>query len=446
MCSYNKVVNSSRRRAFVLGIILCAFLLYIVPNSKPISDDDYLDSILPEPTVMDFMRRINCSNPKSYKDPLLKLDIKHFLSEDAILERTKNCDEYFRLMPTNAFQNVSIDEWKLRFGVAHSLHTQIGIFEMYLALHYRPVDSHCIHLDLKATDKVKLAVRSLVRCYKHKFPGSMFMISKLEIPVYWGWDSVLEADLACLRLLLEHDTRWQYFMNPAGTELPLVSYRTFRRKLVENNLKNVIQFESDAPKHRQGHPYKMIRTGTEEFDFESYNIRHCDKEPPPIEAHVYKASKNVILNRTFAHFLIHHPVAIEYYNWIIDTFVPDEHFYSVLATLEIKQLETNLYDVTQVVNNQKMKDFAKVCFRKSIWIYDEDGKGCEGEVVRWICHLAVEDLPKVQNSGCMYANKFDMDVDVSAVMCQVKQVMYLTQAEVKQNVDEYSAMAPKMLP
>ncbi|TRY73679.1 hypothetical protein TCAL_10160 [Tigriopus californicus] len=441
MCSPNKVVSLSRRRKFLLLIILCGFLIYLVPIPNLRHDDDALDSSLPEPTLMDFIRRINCSDPKSYKDPLLQRDMKQFLSEDAILERTKNCDEYFRLMPTNAFHNVSVEEWKLRFGVAHSLHTQIGIFEMYLALHYRPVDSHCIHLDLKASDKVKSAVRSLVRCYKLKFPGSMFMIAKLEIPVYWGWDSVLEADLVCLRLLLEHDTRWQYFMNPAGTELPLVSYRAFRRKLVENNLNNVIQFESDAPKHRQGHPYKMVRTGTGEFDFESYNIRQCEKEPSPIEAHVYKASKNVILNRTFAHFLIHHPVAIEYYNWIIDTFVPDEHFYSVLATLEIKQLDSNLYDVQQVMTDHKMKDFAKVCFRKSLWIYDENGIGCAGEVVRWICHLAVEDLPKVQSSGCMYANKFDVAVDISAVMCQVKQVMYLTQVEARQSVDEYSEMA-----
>ena len=48
-----------------------------------------------------------------------------------------------------------------------------------------------------------------------------------------------------------------------------------------------------------------------------------------------KGSKNVALNRETAKFITGHEVSIGYYNWIKDTYCPDEHFFSTLATLKV---------------------------------------------------------------------------------------------------------------
>ena len=290
---------------------------------------------------------MNCTDPNSYKDENRKQMIMNFMSEEAILKRTRNCDTYFDSYQTVADGPATADESTLSLAVAHSLHTQIGLFELQLALSYRPVDAHCVHIDLKADPKAEAAIRAIVRCYNHRFPNSTFVISRLRIPMFWGWASILDADLACLRILFERDKNWRYFLNPAGTEMPLVSHRRFRRALIENNGSNVLNYENDAPKSRQAHPYKFHRLLPDEFDIASRKIEECVKDPPPYGLRILKASKNVVLNRHFALFALAHPVAIEYYNWLIDTFIPDEHFYSVLATLSISKVGKRTYAVDQ---------------------------------------------------------------------------------------------------
>jgi seryl-tRNA synthetase len=51
---------------------------------------------------------------------------------------------------------------------------------------------------------------------------------------------------------------------------------------------------------------------------------------PPYNFVVYKGSKNVILNRTFSHFLLEHPVAQKFKEWSTYMPIPDESFYATL--------------------------------------------------------------------------------------------------------------------
>ena len=59
---------------------------------------------------------------------------------------------------------------------------------------------------------------------------------------------------------------------------------------------------------------------------------------------------------------------------------------------------------------------SNLCFRKSLWNYPN----CSGQSIHWICNLGVGDLPLVREGNCLMANKFNLTVDVSAVLCQVK--------------------------
>ncbi len=73
------------------------------------------------------------------------------------------------------------------------------------------------------------------------------------------------------------------------------------------------------------------------------------------------------------------------------------------------------------------------CVRLSWWIYGENSKHkCSGRTVRAVCNFGVGDLPQVwreaDEDGCLTANKFNLNVDPAAVVCQAKEVVHRTEA------------------
>ena len=61
-----------------------------------------------------------------------------------------------------------------------SVHRQVGIFELSLALLFRPTDSYCIHLDRKAPDMIKEAVTGIVESYQAAFPEANIFLTKVN--------------------------------------------------------------------------------------------------------------------------------------------------------------------------------------------------------------------------------------------------------------------------
>ncbi len=133
---------------------------------------------------------------------------------------------------------------------------------MFLALAFRPGDSHCIHVDIKASEGVKEAIKNIVKCYKEAYPESNIFVATNPVSVYWGHISTLEviqkfsdefastqhflfqADLTCLRALLLRDDRWQFYINPAGTELPLLPIETMDQVMSMHSTSVVDSFRS----------------------------------------------------------------------------------------------------------------------------------------------------------------------------------------------------------
>ena len=57
------------------------------------------------------------------------------------------------------------------------------------------------------------------------------------------------------------------------------------------------------------------------------------KSNPPYGLKIFKGYKNVMIRRDFANFLIFHPVAKAFEEFLHDTIVPDEHLYATLARI-----------------------------------------------------------------------------------------------------------------
>ena len=164
-----------------------------------------------------------------------------------------------------------------------------------------------------------------------------------------------------------------------------------------------------------------------------------------------KGSKNVALTRAEAKSVINDALAISLQDWLKDTWVPDEHFYSTLATVKSYDMEVN-HSLVTLFRSDLESFFQKgtvkqdlscncrtlncctkfACIRKSLWFDRESEQTvlCKGKVIRWICNLSTADLPRIREDAaalnCFMANKFNLDVDPVAVLCQAKDIVKKT--------------------
>ena len=60
---------------------------------------------------------------------------------------------------------------------------------------------------------------------------------------------------------------------------------------------------------------------------------------PPYDLKVYKGVKFVVLTRDMAEFVLYDKVAVDFYNWLKSTLIPDEAFFGTLAAINRTRLE-----------------------------------------------------------------------------------------------------------
>ena len=74
-----------------------------------------------------------------------------FLSEKEIIRRTRHTASYFREVPSEGLRQVLLDEEAFPLAFVHLIHDNVGIFEMFLAVMFRPTNYHCVHVDTKVS-------------------------------------------------------------------------------------------------------------------------------------------------------------------------------------------------------------------------------------------------------------------------------------------------------
>ena len=148
-----------------------------------------------------------------------------------------------------------------------------GLFEILFHLIFRPYHSYCIYIDPKTSEDLQKAFRSILKCYQEVFINTTIIIVSGTQPIFHGGFSLLNADLTCLELLY-HSSRyllqknfikliisfleifkyfdfsnWDYFINMAGTELPLHDIDIFLNTIKTKNIPVIIESEL-ADSHR----------------------------------------------------------------------------------------------------------------------------------------------------------------------------------------------------
>lgn len=328
---------------------------------------------------------------------------KKVLSEAFYLNVTRDCKTFVK---ERGFLTVPLTEEERDFPIAYSMviHEKIEMFERLLRAIYTPQNAYCVHVDQKSSEEFKNAVKGIISC----FPN-VFVASKLENVVYASWSRV-QADLNCMKDLLNSPVQWRYLLNTCGTDFPIKTNAEMVQALQLLNGKNSMESEvtNDNKKGRwqfQHHVDKtVIRTGVR-------------KPPPPISSPMFSGNAYFVVTRDFVRNIMESKEVQNLLEWEKDTYSPDEHLW---ATLQRMPSVPGSNPADEKYHSSDMQAIARLV--KWSYLAGEVDKGapyppCTGTYRRAVCVYGFGDLKWLLQQHHLIANKFDPQVDDVAIRC-----------------------------
>ncbi|XP_078055933.1 beta-1,3-galactosyl-O-glycosyl-glycoprotein beta-1,6-N-acetylglucosaminyltransferase 3-like [Mustelus asterias] len=379
-------------------------------NSEDVSNRRCLDLFYK--TLNLFVQKPLCSriitgDQATVQEALLNsLDVSHQkspLTEDHYINMTKDCAAFIK---ERKYLTIPLSKEERNFPIAYSIviHERIEMFERLLRTIYTPQNVYCIHVDRKAAASYHLAVRAIVSCFHN-----VFVASKLETVIYASWSRV-QADLNCMEELLQSPVQWKYFMNLCGLDFPIKTNAEIVRNLIVLNGKN--SMESEVPsafkteRWLYHHEVKDQISRTEE-----------KKSLPPISTPMFTGNAYFVATREFVRHLFVSPEIQEFLKWAEDTYSPDEHIWATLQRMP------TVPGSNPPSNKYQMSDMAAIA-RMVKWSYmegditkDAPYPKCTGAHRRSVCIYGSGDLHWILQQHHLFANKFDSQVDNTALQC-----------------------------
>uniref|UniRef100_A0A096NKV5 Glucosaminyl (N-acetyl) transferase 2 (I blood group) n=2 Tax=Cercopithecinae TaxID=9528 RepID=A0A096NKV5_PAPAN len=324
---------------------------------------------------------------------------KVFYPTENALKTTLDEATCYEYMVRSHYVTETLSEEEAGFPLAYTvtIHKDFGTFERLFRAIYMPQNVYCVHLDQKATDAFKGAVKQLLGC----FPNA-FLASKKESVVYGGI-SRLQADLNCLEDLVASEVPWKYVINTCGQDFPLKTNREIVQYLKRFKGRNITPGVL-PPDHAVGRTKYVHQELLDHKN--SYVIKTTKlKTPPPHDMVIYFGTAYVALTRDFANFVLQDQLALDLLSWSKDTYSPDEHFWVTLN--RIPGVPGSMPNASWTGNLRAIK-----------WSDMEDSHGgCHGHYVHGICIYGNGDLKWLVNSPSLFANKFELNTYPLTVEC-----------------------------
>ena len=140
-----------------------------------------------------------------------------------------------------------------------------------------------------------------------------------------------------------------------------------------------------------------------------YPRQTSKKELPPDNMTIYKGELHTLLTRDFITAAHTNPTAFKLYVYLNGTDIPDEHYYSSLVRLPDfpggKARAVSNYYHEELLSHYK------------IWVNLDIGM-CQSNIDRnGVCQFNYKDLANIENSGRLFANKFNEDYDLVSIDC-----------------------------
>lgn len=217
------------------------------------------------------------------------------------------------------------EDYPLAFII--TIHKELATFVRLLRAIYAPQNVYCIHVDKKASKQYKSSVRNLSRCFPNVF------LSSVNVKVTYAGFSRLQADINCMKDLVESPIKWKRVINLCGQDYP-----------IQTNLELVRYMQTPEWKDRnmtpgiKQPPSMRYRTVFQYVEVKDTHVAQNGRKkgPPPHKLKIYFGTAYYSLIRPFVEYVLNNPVAKDLLNWSKDTYSPDEHYWVTLNHIKGK--------------------------------------------------------------------------------------------------------------
>ncbi|XP_002732210.1 N-acetyllactosaminide beta-1,6-N-acetylglucosaminyl-transferase-like [Saccoglossus kowalevskii] len=338
----------------------------------------------------------------------------HWIPDLNYLEITKECASF---RENEGFYSKPLSKMEASFPIAYSIlmYKSVQQVTQLMRMIYMPQNVYCIHVDAKSPWETHKAMKSVARCF-----DNVFLASQLEMVTHCSI-SVLQAEMNCMRDLINSEYKWKYFINLCGQDFPLKTNYEIVQVL------KTLKGKNDVHSIRNSDPSRHLYSHTINNNIISPIYPSKFKEAPPSNITVYKGEFHVLLTREFVNFTLNDKLAKEFFSWLSDTKCPDEHFFSSLNRLA-------------GVAGGYPGDTKTIISRSKLWESNFRNTACHGRSVRSICVFSLGDLPRLVQQPQLFVNKFDRRFDSLVIDCQEELLRHRTKHPVRFDPSYYNKL------
>ena len=193
-------------------------------------------------------------------------------------------------------------------------------------------------MDPRSDEMFQSTIHSIIECYSKKFNLKNIFTVEDPIPIFWGHMSMLEADMLCMKALLEKSSSWRALINLAGSEFPRYPNLEFvrRSKLSKSGYVRSVPMKQGTYNYRLRFTWELRNTRfNPDKSSKSKPVKRTFKEKskPPFGLKVFTGVRSFILPRFWVWFLLVHPVSKAYIDWSRDSYMPEEHVVHTITTI-----------------------------------------------------------------------------------------------------------------
>ncbi|CAI9734296.1 beta-1,3-galactosyl-O-glycosyl-glycoprotein beta-1,6-N-acetylglucosaminyltransferase 3-like [Octopus vulgaris] len=310
-------------------------------------------------------------------------------------------------------------DYPIAFAI--KIHTAPNQFERLLRAIYLPHNVYCIHVDAKADNNTFELIKSISTCLPN------VVLAENRINVVYATFRHLQAEVECMKACTKSNVKWKYYINLTGQEFPLKTNLELVEILKVFNGTNDIE-SYKHPKHLDWRVKYKIK-----INEKSSSQTKESKIPLKYQIQLYKGSAYGMFSREFIEFILEDDVVKTIFNWMNDTYSPEENIWATLNSLEFSPGGSSGIEI----RHDKYSHASKAV----IWSWDPFK--CFGKLIRSVCIFSVGDLPWLNSRPEIVANKFYEDTDSIVLDCLEESLRNRT---LIQNVDQLNWYYYRNLP
>ncbi|XP_036367575.1 beta-1,3-galactosyl-O-glycosyl-glycoprotein beta-1,6-N-acetylglucosaminyltransferase 3-like [Octopus sinensis] len=370
-------------------------------------------------------KKVNCKllfrgDPDYINEVNLMKEDKNMDSTCSLKELVKNCTKFRQ---SHGYFSKPVTPMELDYPIAFAIkiHTAPNQFERLLRAIYLPHNVYCIHVDAKADNNTFELIKSISTCLPN------VVLAENRINVVYATFRHLQAEVECMKACTKSNVKWKYYINLTGQEFPLKTNLELVEILKVFNGTNDIE-SYKHPKHLDWRVKYKIK-----INEKSSSQTKESKIPLKYQIQLYKGSAYGMFSREFIEFILEDDVVKTIFNWMNDTYSPEENIWATLNSLEFSPGGSSGIEI----RHDKYSHASKAV----IWSWDPFK--CFGKLIRSVCIFSVGDLPWLNSRPEIVANKFYEDTDSIVLDCLEESLRNRT---LIQNVDQLNWYYYRNLP